>query len=61
MKHKCWYNKRKALYSLQEDDVFSSEELDLLMQRINEELEYASSDILRVWEKESKNNKHTDY
>jgi hypothetical protein len=31
------------------------------MQRINEELEYASSDILRVWEKESKNNKHTDY
>jgi len=61
MRHKYWYNKRKALYSLQQDDVFSSEELDLLMQRINEELEYASSDILRIWEKESKNNKHTDY
>jgi hypothetical protein len=61
MRHKYWYNKRKALYSLQQDDVFSSEELDLLMQRINEELEYASSDILRIWEKESKNTSNTDY
>jgi len=61
MKHKYWYNKRKALYSLQQDDVFSSEELDLLMQRINEELEQASSDILRIWEKESKNTSNTDY
>jgi hypothetical protein len=41
----------KDLDSLREDAVFSSEELELLLMRINEELEYASSDILRTWEK----------
>ena len=50
--------KHETLQKLQEDHAFSSEELDLLMQRINEELEYASSDILRTWEKESKNRRH---
>jgi hypothetical protein len=48
------------LHTLCEKHVFSSEELDLLMQRINEELEYASSDILRTWKKESGYIQHTD-
>ena len=52
--------KKVNLHTLGEDQVFSSEELDLLTQRINEELEYASSDILRTWEKKSKKIKKTD-
>jgi hypothetical protein len=48
------------LDSLREDDVFSSEELELLLQRINEELEYASSDILRTWEKQAAKARKTD-
>jgi len=35
-----------------------SEELDLLTQRINGELGYASSDILRTWKKESRYSQH---
>ena len=45
-------------YTLGEERVFSSEELDLLTQRINEGLEHALSDILRTWERESKNSQH---
>ena len=49
------------LQTLCEKHVFSSEELDLLMQRINEELEYASLDILRTWKKESRNTQHDNH
>ncbi len=49
------------LQTLCEKHVFSSEELDLLMQRINEELEYASLDILRTWKKESGNTQHDNH
>jgi len=52
------WHRRKNLHTLGEEHAFSSEELDLLTQRINEELEYASSDILRTWEKESRNSQH---
>ena len=51
--------KKVNLHTLGEDQVFSSEELDLLTQRINEELEYASFDILRTWEKKSRKTQHT--
>lgn len=52
--------KDENLHTLGEDHVFSSDELDLLTQLINEELEYASSDILRTWENKSKNIQHID-
>ncbi|MFA6733402.1 MAG: hypothetical protein WC136_13425 [Sphaerochaeta sp.] len=52
------WNRCENLHTLGEEHVFSSEELDLLTQRINEELEYASSDILRTWEKEFSNSQH---
>lgn len=52
--------KDENLHTLGEEHVFSSEELDLLTQLINEELEYASSDIIRTWEKKSENIQHTD-
>ena len=54
------WSKDENLHTLGEEHVFSSEELDLLTQRINEELEYASTDILRSWEKKSKNIQKTD-
>jgi hypothetical protein len=54
---KRWH-RHENLHTLGEEHAFSSEELDLLTQRINEELEYASSDILRTWEKESRNSQH---
>ena len=57
---KRWF-KPENLHSLQEKHVFSSEELDLLMERIKEELEYASTDILRLLDKTSKNTHQTDY
>jgi hypothetical protein len=53
--------KNENLHTLGEEHVFSSEELDLLTQRINEELEYASSDILRTWGKKSNKTQHTDH
>jgi hypothetical protein len=56
---KRWH-RPENLHTLGEEHAFSSEELDLLTQRINEELEYASSDILRTWERESRNPQHTD-
>jgi len=43
------------LYTLLEDHVFSSEELDLIQQRINEELEHDSNDILQTWKHDAKN------
>ena len=53
--------KPEDIHSLQDKHVFSSEELDLLMERIKEELEYASTDILRLLDKKSKNTHQTDY
>lgn len=49
------------IHSLQDKHVFSSEELDLLMERIKEELEYASTDIIRLLDKKSKTTHQTDY
>lgn len=46
------------LHTLLEEHVFSSEELDLIQQRINEELEFDSTTTMRIWENESK--KHHD-
>lgn len=57
---KRWH-KDENLQTLREDHVFSSEELDLLMERINEELEYASSDIIRIWEKEVRKKRYPSY
>jgi hypothetical protein len=57
---KRWF-KPENIHSLQDKHVFSSEELDLLMERIKEELEYASTDILRLLDKKSKNTHQTDY
>jgi len=52
--------KDENLHTLGEEHVFSSEELDLLTLLINEELEYASSDIIRTWEKKSKTIQNTE-
>jgi len=52
------WNRHENLHTLGEEQVFSSEEIELLTQRINEELEYASSDILRIGEKKSRNSQH---
>jgi hypothetical protein len=52
------WNRHENLHTLGEEQVFSSEEIELLTQRINEELEYASSDILRTGEKESRNSQY---
>jgi len=49
------WNRPENLHTLGEEQVFSSEELELLTQRINEELEYASSDIIRTWGENSRN------
>lgn len=49
------------LQTLCEKHVFSSEELDLLTRRINEELEYASLDILRTWRNESMDIQHDNH
>jgi len=56
--------KRRPAYEtlriLLEEHVFSSEELDLIQQRINEELEYDSTATLRIWEKESQKHRDAD-
>lgn len=56
---KQWF-KPKTLHTLQQEHAFSSEELDLIMERINEELEYASNEIIRTLEKKYKNTHHID-
>jgi hypothetical protein len=48
------------LHTLLEEHVFSSEELDLIQRRINEELEFDSTATMRIWENESKKHHHTD-
>lgn len=52
--------KHENRQSLREEHVFSSEELELLLQRTNEELEYASSDILRIWFPQAAKTRRTD-
>ncbi|MEA5029918.1 MAG: hypothetical protein VB056_13650 [Sphaerochaeta associata] len=49
-----WREKQETLQSLREEHSFSSDEYETLVQNINEELEQASSDILRTWEKEAR-------
>ena len=56
---KRWH-KPVTLHMLQQEHAFSSEELDLLMQRIHEELEYASSEIIQFYEKKFKNTHHNE-
>jgi len=48
-----WWEKQASLQTFREEHSFSSEEYETLVQNINEELEQASSDILRAWEKEA--------
>jgi len=48
------------LHTLLEEHVFSSEELDLIQRRINEELEFDSTTTMRIWENESKKHHNTD-
>lgn len=57
MKRKPRY---QTLRTLQEEHVFSCEELDLIRQRINEELDQASSDFLRTRGKVSGKHRHAD-
>ena len=48
-----WWEKQETLQTLREEHSFSSDEYETLVQNINEELEQASSDILRAWEREA--------
>lgn len=50
----------ETLHTLLEEHVFSSEELDLIQQRINEELEFDSSTTIQIWEKQSRKHHTTD-
>jgi uncharacterized protein YukE len=49
-----WWEKQASLQTLREEHSFSSDEYETLVQNINEELEQASSDILRAWEREAR-------
>ena len=49
-----WWEKQETLQTLREEHSFSSDEYETLVQNINEDLEQASSDILRAWEKEAR-------
>ena len=49
-----WWEKQETLQTLREEHSFSSDEYETLVQNINEELEQASSDILRAWDKEAR-------
>jgi|JTFN01.1.fsa_nt_gb hypothetical protein len=48
-----WWERQETLQTLREEHSFSSDEYETLVQNINEELEQASSDILRAWDKEA--------
>lgn len=47
------WDRQVSLQTLREEHSFSSDEYEMLVQNINEELEQASSDVLRAWEKEA--------
>ncbi len=49
-----WWEKQASLQTFREEHSFSSDEYETLVQNINEDLEQASSDILRAWEKEAR-------
>jgi len=48
-----WWEKQASLQTFREEHSFSSDEYETLVQNINEDLEQASSDILRAWDKEA--------
>jgi hypothetical protein len=50
----------ETLHMLLEEHVFSSEELDLIQRRINEELEFDSSTMIQIWEKQSGKHHNAD-
>jgi len=56
-----WWEKQETLQTLREEHSFSSDEYETLVQNINEELEQASSDILRAWEKEARKARKAGY
>ena len=55
------WERQVNLQTLREEHSFSSDEYETLVQNINEELEQASSDILRAWEKEAHKARKTGY
>ncbi|MDY0225079.1 MAG: hypothetical protein RBR05_06800 [Candidatus Methanomethylophilaceae archaeon] len=56
-----WWEKQETLQTLREEHSFSSDEYETLVQNINEELEQASSDILRAWDKEARKARKAGY
>jgi len=56
-----WWEKQASLQTFREDHSFSSDEYETLVQNINEELEQASSDILRAWDKEARKARKAGY
>ncbi|MPN65116.1 hypothetical protein SDC9_212895 [bioreactor metagenome] len=50
----------KNLHALLEEHVFSSEELDLIQQRINEELEFDSTTTMRIRDNGSQKHRNAD-
>ena len=56
-----WWEKQASLQTFREEHSFSSDEYETLVQNINEELEQASSDILRAWEKEARKARKAGY
>ena len=56
-----WWEKQASLQTFREDHSFSSDEYETLVQNINEDLEQASSDILRAWEKEARKARKAGY
>lgn len=48
-----WWENQASLQTFREEHSFSSDEYETLVQNINEDLEQASSDILRAWDKEA--------
>jgi hypothetical protein len=55
------WERQVSLQTLREEHSFSSDEYETLVQNINEELEQASSDILRAWEKEARKTRKAGY
>ena len=56
-----WWEKQASLQTFREDHSFSSDEYETLVQNINEDLEQASSDILRAWDKEARKARKAGY
>ena len=56
-----WWEKQASLQTYREEHSFSSDEYETLVRNINEDLEQASSDILRAWEKEARKARKAGY